>query len=239
MERLSVKTRIAAMLSRFRLHLRSKRAYSLGAGMLLLLAFIAGGIFMHSAYAASSSAASGPAKVGSGGYEKKGEDSAYGRITGIHGETITIQYDGKTTKIITSDKTMFADKIERKIVTLGSLKVGDFVYAGGKFDSNGSLAASVVVVAPPPSSSGGYKKSVEDSLAGRITGIHGTTITIEKSGKTATVDTNAATTFINKIVGGYTTLGHLKVGNFVIAVGKFNSDSSLAATAIYLITAPN
>ena len=80
-------------------------------------------------------------------------DSGGGYITRITGTTITIQNGGKMATIKTTTTTRFGDKREGKQVTLADLKVGDFVYAVGTLNGDGSLTADVVVIVNPPGQS--------------------------------------------------------------------------------------
>src|SRR5207248_325668 len=87
--------------------------------------------------------------------EKPGpaSDTAVGSITSITGTTITIQNDGKVATIRGTTTSRFGDKREGKQVTLADLKVGDFVYAVGTLNGDGSLTADVVVIVNPPGQS--------------------------------------------------------------------------------------
>jgi len=80
-------------------------------------------------------------------------DSGGGYITRITGTTITIQNGGKMATIKTTTTTRFGDKREGKQVTLADLKVGDFVYAVGTLNGDGSLTADIVVIVNPPGQS--------------------------------------------------------------------------------------
>ncbi len=311
-------------LSRYKLHLKRKHVYGLGMCILLLIAFIAGGISMNSVSAANSNLKEPAKGVGKGNLQKDGlmvtgvsghtisgkhkdgttvkvittasttftkdgvsvslsavkvgefigvvgsasgagsitathveilatensgprGDSATATITSITGTTITIQGSkgSNTSTINTTATTHFASKITGHDVTLGSLKVGDFVLEEGNLKSDGSLTAAAVIAGAPPSSDYGDQKGPKgttgDSAVGRITAIYGTTITIQdfKGGNASMIRTTATTQFFSKIAGHDMTLGSLKVGDFVYVGGKLNSDGSLTVKFVVVGVAPN
>ena len=227
MERPSIKAKIAGlltMLGRNKHHLKRKRVYTLGIGMLLLLAFVAAG---SSANAAGSTIQASANEAGQGSIQK---DVLI--VTGISGHTINGKHkDGTTVEVVTTTSTVFEQN--GASASLGAVKAGEVIAVIGSSNGAGSFTATRVEISPTMSDGRGKGEFRGDAVFGSITGIHGTTITIQYEGKTATIHTTSTTRFINKRVGKEVTLASLKVGDFVYGLGKLNNDGSL--TAAYVV----
>ncbi len=227
MERPSVKARIAGiltMLGRNKHHLKRKRVYILGIGMLLLLAFVAAG---SSTNAAGSTTQASVNEAGQGSIQK---DVLI--VTGVSGHTINGKHkDGTTVTVITTASTIF--KKDGASVGLDAVKAGEVIVVIGSSNAAGSFTATRVEIDPLTSYGKGKREYGGDAVFGSITGIHGTTITIQYEGKTATVQTTSTTRFINKLERKEVTLASLKVGDFVYALGKLDANGSL--TVVYVV----
>jgi len=227
MERPSVKARIAGiltMLGRNKHHLKRKRVYILGIGMLLLLAFVAAG---SSANAVGSTTQASANEAGQGSIQK---DVLI--VTGVRGHTINGKHkDGTTVTVITTASTIF--KKDGASVGLDAVKAGEVIVVIGSSNAAGSFTATRVEINPLTSDGKGKRGDGGDAVFGSITAIHGATITVQYEGKTATVQTTSTTRFINKLERKEVTLASLKVGDFVYAQGKLDANGSL--TAVYVV----
>ena len=227
MERPYVKARIAGlltMLGRNKHHLKRKRVYTLGIGMLLLLAFVAAGSSANAAGSTTQASANESAQV------SIQKDVLI--VTGVSGHAINGKHkDGTTVEVITTTSTVFEK--DGASASLGAVKAGEVIVVIGSSNASGSFTATRVEISPTMSGYRGKGEFRGDAVFGSITGIHGTTITIQYEGKTATIQTTSTTRFINKRVGKEVTLASLKVGDFVYGLGKLNNDGSL--TAAYVV----
>ena len=212
------------MLGRNKHHLKRKRVYILGIGMLLLLAFVAAG---SSTNAAGSTTQASVNEAGQGSIQK---DVLI--VTGVSGHTINGKHkDGTTVTVITTASTIF--KKDGASVGLDAVKAGEVIVVIGSSNAAGSFTATRVEIDPLTSYGKGKREYGGDAVFGSITGIHGTTITIQYEGKTATVQTTSTTRFINKLERKEVTLASLKVGDFVYALGKLDANGSL--TVVYVV----
>jgi hypothetical protein len=74
----------------------------------------------------------------------------FGRVTSIKGTTFTIQSNGQTLVIKTTNQTEFYRKTTDTKVTLSNLKVGDSVIVKGTLNSDGSINALGVLAGAQP-----------------------------------------------------------------------------------------
>lgn len=153
---------------------------------------------------------------------------AGGAITAISGTTITVtpKHSGQTATIHISASTT----VDRagQTASVGDLKMGDEIDAMGTSTSDGSLNAERIEIILP-------------HAGGAITAISGTAITLrDRSGGTLTIHTDASTKFVSVTKGTsgpvQTTisLGSLKVGDEISALGTRNSDGSLNALTVLI-----
>ncbi|HEV8192180.1 MAG TPA: DUF5666 domain-containing protein, partial [Ktedonobacterales bacterium] len=144
-------------------------------------------------------------------------------VSTVSGNTITAkQGDGTTVTVHTTSSTRY----ERagKSVDSSQVKSGTQIAARGTRNSDGSIAASVISIILPHAD-------------GKITQISGSTITVSNRRGTETIHVSSSTTY-DKVTRGSNgptssaaTLSDLKVGTYIAAEGRQNSDGSIAAEA--------
>lgn len=236
--------------------------YALVGTCLMLAAFIAGGIFMHTAQASTSAPLLASAnlvdfsKCNPGKQPDSNAANVLGTITAINGSSLTLRRygDGATVSVNTSASTEYGSKLAGKAITAQDLKVGDFIQASGVYNAEKVLTAQSITVGLPPSpnekkpSSESDKQKLEGSakasqtgILGRITAIHGSTLTVSgfKDGKTYTVNTSSSTEIGSKIAGRQISLSELKVGDFIVAGGTLASNGSLDARQVVVGQPPS
>jgi hypothetical protein len=139
-------------------------------------------------------------------------------ITAINGSNLSLKTDDGWTRTIavTSDTTITR---AGKTIAVGDLKVGDTVGFRQERQADGSYTISAIDVVLP-------------SIAGTVTKVDGSTITIERrDGTSATIHVDTDTTY--KIAGDDTpALSDIKVDDVIIASGTQRSDGSIDAEAI-------
>ncbi|GHO85971.1 DUF5666 domain-containing protein [Dictyobacter formicarum] len=218
--------------------------YGLVTSLLMVAAFIAGGIFLHSASAASID------KIKQHGAKCPATacgTSVLGYITAINGTTLQLKSwkDGSVITIKTTAQTEFVSKIAQRAITLSDLKVKDFIQATGQMDGVNNLVSRSIVVGIEPSSKAPEKKPTDGtSFLGYITAIHGSTLTVQSAGDKAmssihTITVSNTTELGSKLAGGKITLGELKTGDFIIAFGKSASNGNLRATTLVVGLTPS
>lgn len=227
MEWPAVKARIAGlltMLGRSKHHLNRKRVYTLGIGMLLLLAFVAAG---------SSTNAAGSTTQAANVSAQSSVQKDVLIVTGVSGHTINGKHkDGTAEEVITTASTIFEK--DGASVSLSAVRPGEVIVVIGSSNAAGSFMAIRVEISSPMSRGVGKREFRDDAVFGSITGIHGTTITVQYQGKTTTIQTTSTTRFINKREGKEVTLASLKVGDFVYAQeNKLSNGGSF--TAAYVV----
>lgn len=216
------------------------------AGMLVLVlaAFMAGGIVMSSVQAASVNPIS---KGGPSGCDLKdahckgkqdtspNQTKAVVVVTSVSGKTIqaTIQEPadrrGQTLTIITTASTSY--KPDRSTVA-----VGKTLFVLGTLNSNGSVTALDL----------GFYDPTAAEYGGVITGIHGATITVNVkdtnltmrlTDRTLVFRADAARAGVKETSTHPASRGDLRIGETIIASGKLNSDGSLTAAKIVIMPA--
>ncbi len=262
MEKLFVKSRLSALLSRDRSRLKLVPGMGLGAFVFLLL--IISGLFINAAYASvgpdngkaqakqgdpNAQTGQNVCKPGKGDNPDPNAAAGAGKITAIHGSTLTVQdIKGNTsTTVQTTASTAVVSKITRADhVALSTLKVGDFVGFTGVHNSAGSITANHIVIGIPPQNNPGEptKKGQQDPnvaiVLGTISAVNGNTLTLQdwdatkKNGGqpvTITIQTTSSTDVMSKVLGKTISLGELKVGTFIQAAGK-SDGTTFTATSI-------
>jgi hypothetical protein len=139
-------------------------------------------------------------------------------ITAINGSEVTLKTaDGWTRTIaVTADTTITR---AGTTITLADLKVGDEVRFAQTRNADGTYTVTRI-------------QQVIPSVAGQVTAVDGSTITVKRfDGTTATIHVDASTTYT---VAGVTTptLADIKVGAVIVAQGTERADGSLDAEAV-------
>ncbi|CAN5502158.1 hypothetical protein BH20CHL7_BH20CHL7_16690 [soil metagenome] len=142
------------------------------------------------------------------------------RITAINGNRVSLETaDGWTRTITVTTETQV-----RKggvAATVSDLKVGDRVARRQKRADDGTFSVTELVVPQPV-------------LGGKVTAVTTTRITVkQRDGSSATIHVGSATTFKARR-GAADTIGDIKVGDRVVAVGSLRSDGSLDATEVHV-----
>jgi hypothetical protein len=140
-------------------------------------------------------------------------------ITAIDGSDLALKTaDGWTRTItVTSDTTITR---AGTAITLADLKVGDEIRFAQTRNADGTYTVTKIQLVLP-------------SVAGQVTAIDGSTITVKRfDGTTQVVHVDSSTTYT---VAGVTnpTLADIKVDAFIIATGTQRADGSLDAEAVH------
>ncbi|GHO75319.1 hypothetical protein KSD_30900 [Ktedonobacter sp. SOSP1-85] len=241
---------------------RPVHLYALVSTCLMLAAFVAGGIFMHTAQASTNASLLANtnlvdlSKCNPGKQPDPNTVHVLGTITAINGSSLTLRrYDnGATVSVTTTSSTGYGSKLAGKAISSQDLKVGDFIQADAVYSADKALTAQSITVVSPPSSSEkkpssesdkqkleGSAKTNQIGIVGRITAIHGATLTVSgyKNSKTYTVNTSTSTEFASKIAGHSISLSKLKVGDFIMADGTLASNGSLDAREVVVGPLPS
>jgi len=205
---------------------------------LTLAAFIAGGITMSSAQAASTNAlGKSSAQAGcdkndpkcKGDHRDNSSNQTKGVVTvnNVAGNQIQATFleptdkKGNAVTITTTASTVY--KPDQSVVAAGKTI---FVY--GTVNSDGSITARVL---------GFYDPSVAD-YGGVVTRIDGSMISVQTKGLTHTVHLTASTTYLagqpKTKATSPASQSDLKVGDIVEVHGKLNSDGSLTAETVLI-----
>jgi hypothetical protein len=155
-----------------------------------------------------------------------------GQVTSIEGSVITLHtFRGETAKVkITSSTRLMKDRNPAKLT---DFKVGDRVFAGGEQDKDGVWTAQMLVErtgaagGPRGGMAGGMPTRPEDNgktfIAGELTKIDGTSLTVKKPDNTEQViEVDDDTSFRNERHESVT-LADVKVGDFVRGQGAVKS----------------
>jgi hypothetical protein len=206
---------------------------------LALLAFIAGGIVISSAQAASSKApdkSTSPSKCDKNDLKCKGDSppdptnqtKAIVVVNSVAGNTIHATYveqsDKKTNTVTITTTASTIYKPDASVVA-----VGKTIFVGGTLNKDGSITAQVV---------GSYDPTA-DKFSGVVTKINGSTITIQVKDRTSTIHVTNSTTFFKVQPKTKETQPaarkDLKVGENIEAQGKLNGDGSLTAKTVTIV----
>jgi len=140
-------------------------------------------------------------------------------ITAISGSDLSLKTaDGWTRTItVTADTTITRAGTD---ITVADLKVGDEIRFAQTRNADGTYTVTKIQLVIP-------------SVAGQVTAVDGSTITVKRfDGTTQTIHVDASTTYT---VAGVTspTLADIKVGAFIVAQGTQRADGSLDAEAVH------
>src|SRR5215469_16739831 len=205
---------------------------------LTLAAFIAGGITMSSAQAASTNAldkSSAQAGCDKNDPKCKGDhrdNQTKGIVTvnNVSGNQIQATFlepsdkKGSAVTITTTSSTIY--KPDQSVVA-----VGKTIFVSGTVNSDGSITARVL----------GFYDPTIANYGGVVTRIDGSMITVQAKGLTHMVHLTASTTFLKGQPKTKATSpasrSDLKMGDIVEAHGKLNSDGSLTAETVLIAQA--
>ncbi len=138
-------------------------------------------------------------------------------VTAVDGQNVSLKTDDGWTRTIavTADT-----KISKGGATIGvaDLAVGDHVRIAQTRASDGTYTVTAIIVVLP-------------SLAGQVSAIDGSTLTItQPGGTTATIHVDSKTTY--QVNGAPGALSDIKVGSFIVAEGTQRADGSLDAAVV-------
>ena len=146
------------------------------------------------------------------------EPQVFGKVVSVNGPQLVVaQQDGLNVTVNTSTSTTY-DEVG-KSASASDVRAGTVVSVTGSLSADHDQidAATIEVVLP--------------SVAGRVTGVSGTTITITIFGGTAeTVTTDSSTAFHGP--GGTTTVASVAKGNLVLAFGTPATGNTFAAVTV-------
>jgi hypothetical protein len=187
----------------------------------------AAGMAINAARAVSATTTPGPQRRHSDergpsfGHGGPGRGVAGLTVISVNGQTITAKrQNGSTVTIHVSSTTQYLRAGQK--VTLSAVTAGESILVYGARASDGSInAVSVMIVLPV--------------FRGQVTEVNGSTITIASGQGTATVDVTGATVYVTDS-GAASSLSAVVKGAEIMAVGTKNSDGSLAAEQIIIVT---
>src|SRR5262245_27896602 len=138
-------------------------------------------------------------------------------ITAIDGSNVSLKTaDGWTRTISVTGSTTITKA--GKTIAIGDLAVGDHVRFAQKHESDGSYSITRIVVVLP-------------TVAGQVSAVNGSTITVtQKGGTKATIHVDSSTTY--RVNGSAGSLSDVKAGSIVIAEGTQRADGSLDAAIV-------
>jgi hypothetical protein len=155
------------------------------------------------------------------GFGRGGPGFGFGEITitAINGSDLTLKTaDGWTRTItVTADTTITR---AGATIPVTDLKVGDEIRFAQTRNADGTYTVTKIQLVIP-------------SVAGEVTAVDGSTITVKRfDGTTETIHVDSSTTYT---VAGVTTptLADIKVGAFIVAQGTQRTDGSLDAEAVH------
>jgi hypothetical protein len=139
-------------------------------------------------------------------------------ISAISGSDLSLKTaDGWTRTISVTDSTTITKG--GATIAVGDLAVGDQVRFGQQKATDGSYSITAIVVVLP-------------TIAGQVSAIDGSTITVtQPGGTTAKIHVSGSTKF--QVNGAAGSLSDLKVGAFIVAEGTQGSDGTLDAAAVH------
>jgi len=148
-----------------------------------------------------------------------------GKVVSVNGSVVVVaQQDGLNVTVNTSNSTAY--ELAGQSAPAFELRAGTEVFVTGMLSSDHDQidAMTIEIVLP--------------SVAGRVTGVSGTTITIRSFGaKTETVTTGLSTVFTN--ASGKTTIASVAKGDLMVASGTPGSSDSFAAVAVRVSQVPS
>lgn len=145
----------------------------------------------------------------------------FGKVVSVNRPQLVVaQQDGLDVTVNTSTSTTY-DEVGKGSASASDVQVGTVVSVTGTLSADHDQidATTIEVVLP--------------SVAGRVTGVSGTTITITSLGGTAeTVTTGSSTDFRGP--SGTTTIASVAEGDFVLAYGTPGTGNTFAAVTVYV-----
>ncbi len=149
------------------------------------------------------------------------EPQVFGKVVSVNRPQLVVaQQDGLDVTVNTSTSTTY-DEVGKGSASASDVQVGTVVSVTGTLSADHDQidATTIEVVLP--------------SVAGRVTGVSGTTITITSLGGTAeTVTTGSSTDFRGP--SGTTTIASVAEGDFVLAYGTPGTGNTFAAVTVYV-----
>ncbi len=196
-----------------------KRTITILLFAVLAIAMMAGATAAFAASGGPEGRRGGPGGCGPGGG---------GEVTAIDGNTITAENPHGEVTIITTADTEF--EVNGKAGSLSDISVGMFVGAHGEKDDDGVVTADRVFAGDekPERPEGGRRGR---GAGGEVTGISGSTITVENPRGEATIVTTADTEF--EVNGKAGSLSDISVGMFVGAHGEKDDDGVVTADRVF------
>lgn len=150
-------------------------------------------------------------------------DGIFGRggvtITAITGSNLSLKTDDGWTRTIAATGTTTITRAGATIA-IGDLKVGDTIGFRQERATDGTYTITAIDVVLP-------------SIAGQVTAVDGSTITVKRfDGTTGTIHVTGATTYeVDGVTGAK--LSDVKVDAFIVASGTARDDGSLDAEAVH------
>ncbi len=152
-----------------------------------------------------------------------------GTVSNVSGNTITITSGrAKTTRTIhTTGATTYTE--DGKTVTASAVTKNARIRAFGALNSDKSLNAELVEVVLP-------------HIAGQVKTVSGTAVTLTRRNDTVVIHLSGSTTYTNVTWGtsgptsGAATVSDVQAGKYIVAAGTKNSDGSLNATSVRILT---
>lgn len=166
-------------------------------------------------------------------HDKQGGDAANragGKVTATSDSTITVQgREGNSTVINVTSSTTY--ERNGQTAALSDFKIGDFVFAHGSRNSDGTFVADRVMGGDqPPRGRGRGGPGVGGQLQSVDTAAH--TLTVQnREGATQVVYTTDSTTFHRNQQAA--TLADFKAGDFIRARGAVNSNGQFVAVEVF------
>ena len=154
----------------------------------------------------------------------------HGQVTAVSGSTITITGPRGAHVIHVSGATAYRTD-SGSAASLSAVVKGAQIEAVGTKNSDGSLNAEMVEIETP-------------RAGGQVSAVSGTTIIVTDRRGTETIHVSASTRYDTVTMGANgptktpSSLSAVKAGVFIMAEGARNSDGSLNAQTVYIMTAP-
>ncbi|HJQ24970.1 MAG TPA: DUF5666 domain-containing protein [Blastocatellia bacterium] len=167
-------------------------------------------------------------------HDKQGGDPANragGKVTAISGSAITVQGRGDNGTVINVTSSTTYER-NGQAAALSDFKVGDFVFAHGTRNADGTFVADRVMGGdqPPRGRGPGRGPGVGGQLQGVDTTAH--TLTVKnREGETEVIYTTDSTTFHRNQQAAQLT--DFKAGDFVRARGAVNSNGQFVAVEVF------
>jgi len=202
--------------------------------IIALIAVLAAGLTFASVRMHASAQTQPPAQTG-----QHHGNRVFGTIQSVSaGSFVVAGRDGKTYTV----KTTAATKVlTQSNAGLRDIKAGDMVRIMAQKAQDGSLTATAVQAAPAGLGyAGPGRGGVRDTNSGRVfvsgavAGVTGTSLSVASAGGTATTVAVPASAKISRLVSVPVTT--LATGAHVAAMGTLNSDGSLSASTIMVVT---